>query len=128
MEIMLIKLGFGLFISVGLVWCLYICFLRRGSLTILTWNSDLTFHKYGHGFYLNLEHFRIYTWIGTNFRTDLSCLQHILRWWNANDSNREHEPRNSNCQFLQRTISTWPSSTILNFQKKNWKFWTSEFY
>ena len=41
----------------------------------------------------------------------------FVRWWNANDSNREHEPRNSNCQFLQRTISTWPSSTILNFPK-----------
>ena len=46
MEIMLIKLGFGLFISVGLVWCLYICFLRRGLLPILTWNPNLTFHNY----------------------------------------------------------------------------------
>ena len=34
MEIMLIKLGFGLFISVGLVWCLYICCLRRGTFSI----------------------------------------------------------------------------------------------
>merc|ERR1712131_68324 len=31
MEIMLIKLGFGLFISVGLIWCLYIFCLRRGD-------------------------------------------------------------------------------------------------